>query len=136
MEREIVCLDTSILIDYFRKKSKDETTFYKLTEVPYSFAVTSITVFEIYRGVTQIQKSFWDDLFNQMDILPFDERASKIAASLLQKLNLKNNQIALPDLFIAAIAIQKQIKLATLNRKHFEKVVELELLPVSPNERA
>src|SRR5436190_1512572 len=56
MEREIVCLDTSILIDYFRKKSKEDSTFYKLTAYSYSFAVTTITVFEIYRGVTPIQK--------------------------------------------------------------------------------
>jgi predicted nucleic acid-binding protein len=129
MEREIVCLDTSILIDYFRKKSKEESTFYKLTERPYTFAVTTITIFEIYRGVTPIQKQFWDALFYQMEILSFDERSSKIAARLLQRLNSKNNQIALPDLFIAAIVIQRQIKLATLNRKHFEKIIELELLP-------
>ena len=129
MEREIVCLDTSILIDYFRKKNKEVTTFYKLTEHPYSFAVTTITIFEIYRGVTPIQKPFWDALFHQTEVISFDERSSKIAASLLQRLNLKNSQIALPDLFIASIAIHKQIKLATLNRKHFEKIVELELLP-------
>jgi len=129
MEREIICLDTSILIDYFRKKNKEETAFFKLTESFYSFAVTSITTFEIYRGVTAAQKTFWDALFLQMEIMPFDGEAARIAARVLQKLNLKNNQVALPDLFIAAIAIQNQTKLATLNRRHFEKIVELELLP-------
>ena len=29
MEREIVCLDTSILIDYFRKKSKEENDIWQ-----------------------------------------------------------------------------------------------------------
>lgn len=128
MEREIICLDTSILIDYFRKKNKETTSFYKLSEFNYSFTVTSITTFEIYRGITPLQKPFWDTLFQQTEIIPFNEQASKIAASLLQRLNLKNNQMALPDLFIAPIVIQKNMKLATLNRKHFEKVVELELL--------
>src|SRR6478736_1682822 len=108
MEREIICLDTSILIDYFRKKNKEETAFFKLTESFYSFAVTSITTFEIYRGVTAAQKTFWDALFLQMEIMPFDGEAARIAARVLQKLNLKNNQVALPDLFIAAIAIQNQ----------------------------
>lgn len=32
MKREIVCLDTSILIDFFRKKTKENTTFYKLSD--------------------------------------------------------------------------------------------------------
>ena len=104
-------------------------SFYKLAELPYSFAVTTITIFEIYRGVTLTQKPFWDTLFHHMEVISFDEHSAKIADSLLQKLSPKNNQIALPDLFIAAIAIDKQIKLATRNRKDFEKIVELELLP-------
>jgi tRNA(fMet)-specific endonuclease VapC len=128
MEREIVCLDTSILIDFFRKKIKETTAFYKLSERNYSFSITAITSFEIYRGVTSAQKLFWDSLFEEIDVIPFDEPASKIAANLLQKLTMQNKQIALPDLFIAATAIHKNLKLVTLNKKDFEKIEDLDLL--------
>jgi len=122
MERKVICLDTSILIEYFRARTKETTVFFYLTERNFSFAVTSITTFEIYRGVNDLQKSFWDEVFAQMEILPFDEGASKIAATILQTLSKKNRQIALPDLFIASVAIRHNIKLATLNRKDFEKI--------------
>ena len=119
MEGEIVCLDTSILIDYFRKKNKENSFFYKLIELGYSFSVTSITTFQIYRGIIAQQRSFWDDLFRRIEVLSFDEEASKMAATLLQKLNSRNNPLALSDLFIAAIAIQNKQRLVTLNKKHF-----------------
>ena len=123
MEREIVCLDTSILIDYFRKKSKEETTFYKLTEAPYSFAVTSITTFEIYRGVTSIQKSFWDSLFDQMDILPFDERTSIIAASLLQRLNLKTAGLRCQIFLLQQLRFKIKLNLLPLTESILKKLL-------------
>ncbi len=128
MEREIVCLDTSILIEFFRKKIKETTALYKLAERNYSFSISAITSFEIYRGVTPQQKLFWDSLFEEIVIIPFDEAASKIAASLLQRLTVQNKQIALPDLFIAATAIHNNLKLVTLNKKDFEKIEILDLL--------
>ena len=128
MEREIICLDTSILIDYFRKKNKEASTFYRLSEFNFLFSTTSITTFEIYRGITISQKPFWDLLFEQIEVIPFGEEASKIAASLMQVSSLKN-RIELPDLFIAAISIQRNIRLATLNRKDFEKIEEVRLFP-------
>ena len=128
MEREIVCLDTSILIDYFRKKNKETSTFYKLSELNFSFSTTSISTFEIYRGVTVLQRPFWDSLFEQVEVIPFGEEASKIAARLMQVSGLKN-RVELPDLFIAAISIQRNLRLATLNRKDFEKIEELRLFP-------
>jgi tRNA(fMet)-specific endonuclease VapC len=33
MENEIICLDTSILIDFYRKRLKEKSTFYRLTKV-------------------------------------------------------------------------------------------------------
>lgn len=69
MEREVICLRTSILIDYFRKKNKKNTTFYKLLEYGYVFSVTSITTFEIYRGINA--RHSWDDLFERLEVLPF-----------------------------------------------------------------
>ena len=71
MENKIFCLDTSVLIEYFRNRTKEKTVFFKLSEQNFSFAVTSITTFEIYRGVNDLQKSFWDEVFAQMEIFSF-----------------------------------------------------------------
>jgi predicted nucleic acid-binding protein len=128
MEREIICLDTSVLIDYFRKKIKENYFFYKLAESRFDFVTTAITTFEIYRGITSEQKLFWDELFNVIKVAQFDEQSSRITADLFQLLHHQNKLIAIPDLFIASIALRNNYKLATLNRKDFERIESLQIL--------
>lgn len=43
MADEIICLDTSILIDFFRTQLKEKSTFFKLTKMYHLFAVSIIT---------------------------------------------------------------------------------------------
>ena len=60
MERKIILLDTSILIEYFRKTNKSKSLLFKLSEQKaYSFAVSAITQFEIYTGSNKTQQEFW-----------------------------------------------------------------------------
>jgi predicted nucleic acid-binding protein len=47
---EIICLDTSVLIDYFRKKDKSISFFYELSLNYKLFAVSIITEYEILVG--------------------------------------------------------------------------------------
>ncbi len=61
MAEEIVCLDTSILIDYYRKKNKSRSQFFKLTHTYDSFAVSAITEYKIYIGSNKEQDQFWDE---------------------------------------------------------------------------
>jgi predicted nucleic acid-binding protein len=129
MEKEIVLLDTSILIEYFRKTDKSNSYLYKLSESDqYKFAVSSITKFEIYVGSNEKQNKFWDSFFESLTILPFDGDTALFAVDLNSELKRKRKQIAIPDLFIAATAVQANLKIATHNRKHFERISALELI--------
>jgi tRNA(fMet)-specific endonuclease VapC len=129
MEKEIVLLDTSILIEYFRKTDKSNSLLYKLSEPDrYKFAVSSVTTFEIYVGSNEKQNQFWDDFFELIITLPFDGNTALIAADINTGLKKIRKQIAIPDLFIAATAVQCNIKIATHNRKHFERISTLELI--------
>jgi tRNA(fMet)-specific endonuclease VapC len=49
---QIILLDTSVLIDFFRKKDKSKSYFYQLSDIATSFVVSSITHFEIYTGIS------------------------------------------------------------------------------------
>ena len=42
MDKKLICLDTSILIDYYRKKNKEKTKFVELSK-SYKFAISVIT---------------------------------------------------------------------------------------------
>lgn len=122
MGKEVICLDTSVLIDYFRKKNKSNSYLFKLLDTHSNFAITSITAFEILRGSTESQVSFWNELFSNFQTYEFDFESAKLASEIDQRLKKKGKQIAIPDLFIASITIKENIPLATLNRKDFERI--------------
>jgi len=63
-----------------------------------------------------------------MIVLPFDAEVSKIAANMNIELKKLRKQIDLADLFIAATAIGNGLSCATLNKKHFERIKNLNLI--------
>jgi len=128
MESQLVLLDTSVLIDYFRKKEKEKTFFITLTHKFDGFCIPSITEFEIYTGATDIQFSFWEEILKNIRVLPFDIRSARAAVSVVNSLRLKRKTIDKADLFIAAIAIANNLPIATLNIKHFDSVDNLVLV--------
>jgi predicted nucleic acid-binding protein len=127
MESRIVCLDTSIFIEYFRKKQKENTIFFKLSETNSKLVTTSISKFEILRGSNASQQPFWNIIFEKVETLPFDDETSVIASSVYQNLKKSNRLIDLPDLFIASVALQHHLPIVTLNEKDFLKVNSLRL---------
>jgi predicted nucleic acid-binding protein len=128
MENAIICLDTSVLFDYFRKKKKEDTFFIGLIGKYAKFEITSITEFEIKYGINPGQSDFWNSLLKEVNILPFDGESANIAVEIHKKLKKSNQQIALPDLFIAATAKKFNRPLATMNVKHFEQIDECDLV--------
>lgn len=119
----MILLDTSILIEFYRKKEKSGTIFYKLFDENQKLSVSTITVFEIYRGATKQQEHLWDLIFEKITVLPFEEDAAK----LYQQLKSLNRLIDLPDLLIASIGISCDLPLATLNLRDFSRVPGLTL---------
>jgi tRNA(fMet)-specific endonuclease VapC len=61
-------------------------------------------------------------------VLPFNAEISIEAANIDSDLKRKRKQIAVPDLFISATAIYHNLPLATLNKKHFERIDKLQLI--------
>ncbi len=128
MEMQIICLDTSVLIDYFRKTNKSKSFFYELTKEYDLFAVSAITEYEIYCGSNIEQDLFWDNFFNKIVTLPYNSEANRVTITIERDLKGKNKSIDIPDLMIAGTAIANNMKLATLNVKHFERIGGLELI--------
>lgn len=105
----MISLDSSILIDYFRKTQKEKTAFYKLSGQYPHFAISIITVFEVLCGANSDQKRFWQTIFDEMTILPFDAVVNEKAVEIYQTLKSSGNLIELRDLFIAASALLHMI---------------------------
>lgn len=128
MADQMIVLDTSILIDYYRKSDKANSSWVALVRQGYKFAISTITKYEIYTGATQSQLVFWDDVLSTITVIPFDESCVDVAVSINAALKRKRKQIDLADLFIAATAMSHRMSFATLNKKHFDRIDELMLV--------
>ena len=128
MEGELICLDSSVLIEYFRKMKKEKSFLFHLTQQNYTFAVSVITKFEVYSGSKDNQIAFWEAVFSQLQIIPLEESTIEEAVEVYKDLKKRNKLIEIADLLIGATAKANQLKLATLNTKHFQRIQGLSLL--------
>lgn len=128
MEKSLICLDTSVLIDFYRKTDKSKSFLFQLTEKYDRFAISAITEFEIFIGSKSDQDDYWDRLFSTMKKLPFDSQSNKIAINIDRELKRISKQIEVPDLMIAACAMANDAIIATLNAKHFSRIDGLKLI--------
>jgi tRNA(fMet)-specific endonuclease VapC len=128
MEVTKVLVDTSILIDYYRKTNKDRTEWMRLAEQKFKFATSVIAKYEIYSGATDLQLELWDSIFADIEVIPVTEYSEDEAVCINAKLKQARKQIAFPDLLIAATAVSNKMPLATLNKRHFERIMSLELV--------
>jgi len=95
----LICLDSSVLIDFFRKKKS-----------------------------TVQQINFWDNLFDDFIIVPYTRAVNKIAIDLARTLKRGNVLIDYKDLTIAATALHVRSPLATINAKHFKHIKGLSVI--------
>ncbi|MBU0489862.1 MAG: type II toxin-antitoxin system VapC family toxin [Bacteroidetes bacterium] len=129
MEAGVVFIDTSVLIDYYRKKDKQKSLFFELSATYSTFVVSVITEYEIFIGSqTSEQEKFWNEFFKRVIVLPFDSDVNKTAVKIYRELKAQNKLIDVPDIFIAATAINCNVNFATLNLKHFERIGNIKKL--------
>ena len=120
-------LDSSIIIDFLRKKDKEKTLLFLLAKGEYKLHVSIISVAELFAG-----KSIWQD-----------KNAKEALESILSGMNiiflsadiaLKSGEIKarydidLIDSIIASTCILSSMSLATLNLKHFKKIKDLTIV--------
>ena len=128
MEEKIILIDTSILIDYFRKTYKNNSVLISLFEKGYNLSISAITHYEIYSGTTINQFPFWKGLLQKTKVLAIDQIVAQTAVDINNELKRKRKQIEIADLFIAATAVSNNLLFATLNRKHFDRIGNLNLI--------
>lgn len=97
-----------------------------------SLAVSSVVVAELCYGAARhpqgrrIQTEI-DDLLSGLDIMPWDEAAARIYATMRAQLEAKGRLIGGMDLQIAAHALALDATLVTNNLREFKRVPKLNL---------
>ena len=121
-------VDTSLLIDYFRKTDKNNARLVTHFKSYGQLYISSITEFEVLNGAKQLHLDFWDGMLPRFTILDFDSKAARQAAAITEQLKSKRKTIDKPDLFIAATAVAHGLYFDTLNIKHFIHIDKLLML--------
>ena len=121
-------VDTSVFIEFLRATKKDKTLLYKIADDSKLY-VSTVTLFEFFAGATNHSK--WMDiklLTEDLILLPLTVDVSQYAAKIFQKLRLENQIIEFRDIFIGATAIANKLPILTLNKKHFSRIADLEII--------
>jgi tRNA(fMet)-specific endonuclease VapC len=121
-------VDSTILIDYFRKTNKVNSKLVAHFRNYEHLYISSVTEFGIVNGATKEHLQFWDGMLARFTVLDFDSKAARQAANIVAQLKTKRKTIDKPDLFIAATAVVNELTLDTLNIKHFTSIESLNLL--------
>ncbi|MBK7869579.1 MAG: type II toxin-antitoxin system VapC family toxin [Saprospiraceae bacterium] len=124
----MLLIDTSVLIDYFRKPDKEKTLFYELAGKYSSIAISAITKYEIMVGNTPKQEDFWQQLLSTLQVIAFADQEAEEAAMIKKELKQENKLIGFADIAIAATARVHDLEIATLNIGHFNRIKNLQLL--------
>lgn len=128
MADDKLMVDTTILIDYFRKTDKANSKLVSHFKQYKNLYISSVTEFEVINGATEKHLQFWNGMLPRFAVLDFDSKAAREAANIVAQLKTKRKTIDKPDLFIAATAIVHGLILDTLNIKHFVEIDNLQLL--------
>lgn len=126
-----VCLDTDFIIDAMRGK-KEAAGFLLDNEGKAVFAITMISLFELYRGAFGSSRkgdiSAVDNLKNSFEILNLSEESVRLAGRVMAELRKKGEVIDFKDLFIGTIAAVNGFSVKTNNIRHFSKIPALRLV--------
>ena len=127
MEDKRILIDTSVVIDHFRKKNKQKSLLYELARENTLF-LSAISKFEFLVGAKLTQLRQTKKNIEGFYILSFNSHVADAASDIAKKLKAKNKIIEFRDIFIAATAIAGDMPLSTLNIKHFERIDDLKLI--------
>jgi tRNA(fMet)-specific endonuclease VapC len=126
----LIIADTDVLIDYLAgtQPAADQVLAYAESD---GLQTSAITCFELLSGARYGKRGdAVRRLVGAIPVLPLDREAATRAADVRKQLAGAGVSIAMADSLIAGIALVNNLPLLTRNRKHFENVEALRLVPL------
>lgn len=126
-----ICLDSDFLIALLRDFPDAVSRAEELEKKGAEVATTAMNALELYIGImdvdgisgARIERT--EALIDSLEILHFNQRASRRSAGIMNSLAKLGKSIGVKDSIVAGIAIENRIPLLTRNIKHFERVAGL-----------
>ena len=124
MAKNLILVDTNILIDVFRG---NKNTKKDLDAIEGNIAISVITAMELYRGCkTNKRKSELTEQLKAYKIIHLDSAVSEKALHLFNQYISANQDMYIADCLIAATNIIHKTKLFTHNKSDFNFIKSIE----------
>jgi predicted nucleic acid-binding protein len=126
----IILLDTNVIVDALNARAGSRRFLQAQLHAGHTLACCAITTAEVYAGMRKHEAQATDEFLDQLAYYESTHAVARRAGHLKADWGRKGQTLALPDVLIAAVALEHGLALATGNRKHFP-MPELKLLPVA-----
>jgi tRNA(fMet)-specific endonuclease VapC len=122
-----VVADTDVIIDFCSGSEPFAKIVAQLIRED-RLALTSITVFELYAGVTGPKRlDQIDNLVSLIKVFPFGTEDALAAVGIYNDLKRVGKLICIQDILIAGVCLARRRPLLTRNRGHFSRIPHLKL---------
>jgi predicted nucleic acid-binding protein len=125
----IVLLDTTVLIDVLRGRSDRYALLADMAAHGHTFATSAMNIGEVYAGMRPTEESRTEMFLSTLDCYPVTQSIARRAGKLKSAWARKGKTLDLPDMVVAATALEYGLPLMTDNRKDFP-LPELNLYPL------
>ena len=126
-------VDTDWAINYLQRRRRALRQLDAL--LPQGVGLSIVSLGEIYEGLLgardreRSERDLQSFLGEIQDVVPLDEQICRIFAEERRRLRLAGQRIEDLDIFIGATAIRHNLTLLTNNRRHFERMRGLDIVP-------
>jgi len=94
MDNTGVLVDTSVIIDFLRKKEKRSTILWEVKE-SYSCCMSTVTLFELYCGMkTEQHSKDIEKLRKWIHSISFDDKIAEISSIIYAQLKAENKSLS------------------------------------------
>jgi predicted nucleic acid-binding protein len=125
----IILLDTSVVVDVLNARAESRRWLQDQLRAGNTLACCAIAIAEVYAGMRRHEAKATDEFLDALEYYETTRAIARRAGHLKAAWARKGHTLALPDVLIAAVALEHGLALATGNRKHFP-MSELKLLPL------
>lgn len=126
----ILLLDTTVLIDVLRGRKDRRELLAELVEGGHTLATAAINVGEVYAGMRPGEEARTEALLTNLLIVPITAAIARRAGKLKCEWARKGKTFSLPDMIVAATAMEHGDVLMTDNYKDFRLIPGLNLYPL------
>lgn len=122
-----IVVDTSVFIDYLRRKQKLDTLYAQI-QLNNELLTSLVTFAEVFSGKSAQpggeQRETIIEIIKGIEVVTPTLETARIVGSLRYK-----HDLTLGDAFVAALALEENCPVATLNTRHFRSIPSLTLHP-------